>query len=139
MKISTRIIILLLLFITDFAFSQTVTQTVKGKVFDSETQTPLIGATVVVLDIYPLLGATTDLDGNYKISNVPIGRYNVKISYIGYEPTIVAEILVTSGKEVVISTGLKQSVTQMDEVTVKAYSRKDKPINTIFISLLLHI
>jgi hypothetical protein len=131
MKIATSTIILLLLFITDIVFSQTVTQTVKGKVFDSETQTPLIGATVVILETIPLLGVTTDLDGNYKISNVPIGRYNFKISYIGYEPAIVSEILVTSGKEVVINTGLKQSVTQMGEVTVKAYSQKDKPINTM--------
>ncbi|MCJ7446216.1 MAG: carboxypeptidase-like regulatory domain-containing protein [Bacteroidales bacterium] len=49
MKSVTSILILLLLLITDTVFSQTVTQTVKGKVFDNETQTPLIGATVVVL------------------------------------------------------------------------------------------
>jgi len=46
MKIASSTIILLLLLITEIVFSQTVTQTVKGKVFDNETQTPLIGATV---------------------------------------------------------------------------------------------
>lgn len=131
MKGVISILILLLLLITDIVSPQVVIQTVKGKVFDSETQTPLIGATVMVLGTSPLLGMATDLDGNYKISNVPVGRYNIQISYIGYDPAIVPEILVTSGKEVVLNTGLKQSVNQINEVTVKAYTRKDIPLNAM--------
>ena len=68
MKSPASILILLLLRITDIVFSQTVTQTVKGKIFDNETQIPLIGATVVILGTNPLLGGTTDLDGNYMSS-----------------------------------------------------------------------
>jgi hypothetical protein len=131
MKTTTRIFILILILLSKTGFSQTVTQSVRGSVFDNASQTPLIGATVVITETKPLLGASTDLDGSYKISNVPVGRYNIQISYIGYEPAIVPGILVTSGKEVVINTGLKQSVNQMNEVTVKAYSRKDIPLNTM--------
>jgi len=131
MKTATWIFIVILLSITKTGFSQTVVQSVRGLVFDNETQTPLIGATIVITGTKPLLGASTDLTGNYKISNVPLGRYNIQISYIGYDPAIVSEILVTSGKEVVINTGLKQSVNQINEVTVKAYLRKDIPLNTM--------
>jgi len=131
MKTVTKIIILFLLFNTRIGFSQTVVQSVRGIVFDNETQTPLPGATVVITGTKPLLGSSTDLTGSYKISNVPLGRYNIQISYIGYDPAIVSEILVTSGKEVVINTGLKQSFNQMNEVTVKAYTRKDIPLNTM--------
>jgi hypothetical protein len=131
MKTARRGLILILLFITGIGFSQTVVQSVRGLVFDNETQTPLIGATVVITGTKPLLGSSTDLTGNYKISNVPLGRYDIQISYIGYDPAIVSGILVTSGKEVVLNTGLKQSVNQMNEVTVKAYSRKDIPLNTM--------
>jgi hypothetical protein len=131
MKTVIRIFILILLFIPKTGFSQTVVQSVKGLVFDNETQTPLIGATVVITGSKPLLGASTDLTGNYKISNVPLGRYDIQISYIGYDPAIVPEVLVTSGKEVVLNTGLEQSVNQMNEVTVKAYTRKDIPLNTM--------
>jgi hypothetical protein len=131
MKAATRIIIVILLFTTNLGFSQPVLQTVRGVVSDNETQAPLIGATVVITGTNPLLGASTDLSGNYKISNVPLGRYNIQISYIGYDPAMVSEILVTSGKEVVINTGLKQSVNQINEVTVKAYTRKDIPLNTM--------
>ena len=106
-------------------------QNVKGTIYDIESNNPLIGATVMLLESNPPKGAATDLEGNYKIEKVPVGRYNIQISYVGYEPAIVSEVLVTSGKEVVINAGLKQSVTQMKDVTVKAYSQKDKPINTM--------
>ena len=131
MKTTTMIIILILFYNSEMAFSQTVLQTVRGLVYDNETQTPLIGATVVITGTNPLLGASTDLMGNYKIPNVPLGRFNIQISYIGYDQAIVSGILVTSGKEVVINTGLKQSVNQMSEVTVKAFSRKDIPLNAM--------
>lgn len=131
MKAAIRIFIVILIFTTNLGFSQTVVQSVKGLICDNETLTPLIGATVVITGTNPLLGASTDLTGNYKIPNVPLGRYNIQISYIGYDQAIVSGILVTSGKEVVINTGLKQSVNQMNEVTVKAYTRKDIPLNAM--------
>lgn len=124
-------LILIALLIAQTVFSQPVTQTIKGKILDNETQIPLYGATIVILDSDPLIGVITDFDGNFRIPNVAIGRYNLQISYVGYESAIIPEILVTSGKEVVINTALKQAFALMDEVTVKAYSRKDKPINSM--------
>ncbi|MCF8381442.1 MAG: TonB-dependent receptor [Bacteroidales bacterium] len=128
---TTAFLILASLLIGQNTFSQTLTQTLKGKILDNETQAPLLGATVVILNSDPLLGVITDFEGNYKISAVPLGRYNIQISYVGYEPAIVSEILVTSGKEVVINVGLTQSSTLMEELTIKAYSRKDKPLNSM--------
>lgn len=107
----------------------TLNQTIKGTVLDVETNTPLIGATVVVTNLNPVKGSTTDLDGNFKLEKVPIGRYNVQISYVGYEPKIISEILVTSAKEVIINVGLKQSLTQMKEVVVTV--NKAKPLNSM--------
>ena len=63
-----RIIFILLLFfnIPLTLLAQDITQTIKGTVFDDETSTPLIGATVVILESNPLIGTTTDLDGKFK-------------------------------------------------------------------------
>jgi hypothetical protein len=119
------------LLISFSANSQTLTQVIKGKVYDNETQVSLPGSNVVILGTNPLLGTATDKDGNYKIPGVPLGRYSIQISFLGYDPLIIPEIQVTSGKEVVINAALKQSLTQMDEVTVKAHSRKDIPLNTM--------
>ena len=111
--------------------AQNLTQTVKGKVVDNESQITLPGANVVMLGTNPLLGTITDTEGNFRIEGVPVGRYNVQISYLGYEPVIIPEVLVGSGKEVVINIGLKESVTQMGEVVIKANPKKDKPQNSM--------
>jgi hypothetical protein len=106
-------------------------QNIKGNIFDVESNNPRIGATVLLLDLNPPKGATTDLNGNYKIDKVPVGRYTLQISFVGYDPVIVTDIIVMSGKEVVNNVGLKQSVTQMKDVTVKAHYQKDRPMNTM--------
>jgi hypothetical protein len=90
--------LLILLFFSQTVFSQAITQTVKGEVTDNEIEVPLIETTVVVLGTNPLLGVTTDLSGNFKLTKVPIGRYNIQFNYMGYDPLIVSEVLVSSAK-----------------------------------------
>jgi len=131
MKIRIFFVFILLLSSPLILIAQEITQTIKGTIVDNETVNPLIGATVVIMESKPLLGSTTDINGKFKIEKVPIGRYNIQVSYLGYESAIVSEILVTSGKEVVINTGLKQSIKQINEVTIKGNSEKDKPLNTM--------
>jgi hypothetical protein len=112
-------------------YSQNITQVIRGKVYDNESQYPLPYATVAVLGTNPLLGTTSDDNGNFRMDDVPTGRYDIEVRCLGYEPAIISGVLVTSAKEVILSTGLKQAVTQMDEVTVKAYSKKDRPLNSM--------
>ncbi|HUW05845.1 MAG TPA: TonB-dependent receptor [Williamwhitmania sp.] len=123
-------VILLMLF-AGGAVAQPVAQVVKGKVVDGESQVSLPGANVVILDTDPVMGGVSDANGNFRIANVPVGRYNIQVSFVGYDPVIVPEILVTSGKEVVLNVNLRQSVAQLDGVTVKAQLRKDRPLNNM--------
>ncbi len=57
---------------------------ITGYVTDLETGEPLIGANVVLEGTS--LGSATDITGKFYIPNVPAGNYNLKASYIGYEP-----------------------------------------------------
>ncbi len=111
------------------ANSQNLTQVIKGNIVDVETQTTLPGATVVVLGTNPTLGTSTDINGNYRIENAPLGRYSIQVAFVGYEQVVIPEVLITSSKEVVINVGLKQSINHIQEVVVKAHTRKDKPMN----------
>ncbi len=104
-------------------------QTIKGKVYDVESTSPLIGATIAVIGTKPLKGGITDEQGNFRIEKVPVGRYDVQISYVGYIPKIIPEVLFTTGKEVVINTGLKQAVTSLKDVYIKYSFQKDQPLN----------
>jgi hypothetical protein len=113
------------------ASAQTLTQTVKGRVYDNESQMSLPGANVVIMGTNPLIGAAADSGGRFKVKNVPIGRYNIQVTFMGYNVVTIPEVYVGSGKEIVLNIGLKQSVNQMDEVTVNGNARKDKPLNSM--------
>ncbi|HZB12936.1 MAG TPA: TonB-dependent receptor [Chryseolinea sp.] len=110
-------------------FSQTLTQTVRGKIVDQESRTSLPGANVVVLDSDNRLGSTTDADGNFRIDNVPVGRISLVITFIGYEDKVLPNILVTSGKETVLDVVLKESLVMMEAIEIKADKDKSEIAN----------
>jgi len=96
---------------------------------DKNTQTPLPGAAVILLNTSPILGATTDINGKFRIEKVPVGRYDVKASYMGYETGIMRELLVSSGKEVVINFELPESANLLNIVEISASDNKKNAIN----------
>jgi len=113
------------------SFSQNITQTVKGKIFDKTTQETLIGATIILLNSDPLVGTTTNMDGEFSLENVPIGRQSIKISMIGYEPYFANELLISSGKQVILNVDLYEMVTELNEVVIIPKRNKEKPINSM--------
>lgn len=118
----------LLLLQISFAAIAQQTQTVFGKITDEAAQTPLIGATVVLMSD-PSIGTVTDEYGQYRLQNVPLGRQSFKISYTGYEDRVIPDIIVTAGKEVALNIPLVEAVRNMDEVVV-VYDRSKDPNNT---------
>ncbi len=56
---------------------------IRGKVTDLTNGEALIGANVIVVGTS--LGAATDVNGEYSVSNLSAGTYQVKASYIGYQ------------------------------------------------------
>jgi hypothetical protein len=109
----------------------TLTQTVRGTIRDANVKIPLVGATIIVEGIEPIMGTTADSDGKFRLERVPVGRQNFKVSYIGYETFTLSEILVGSGKEIVLEIGLKESSQILGEVVVKASTSKDRPANSM--------
>ncbi|NND32363.1 MAG: TonB-dependent receptor, partial [Saprospiraceae bacterium] len=110
-------------------YAQNHQQNFRGRVFDQESLTPLIGANVTIENGDPNLGTSTDIDGEFSIPNVPIGRNNIVVTYLGYEPTILGNVLFTTGKEVVLEIPMTESLVEMQEIVVKANSEKSAPLN----------
>lgn len=121
--------LLIMAFLPTVALSQTITQTIKGNVFDVQTKETLIGATIFIVDSEPLLGSSADINGNYTINRVPLGRHSIQVNYIGYESVIIPEILVTSAREVVVDIGLRKSVTEMNALVVTPEIMKNRPFD----------
>ena len=109
--------------------AQTLTQTIRGTVMDQESNFPLPGVYVIVIDSDPQLGTVTDQDGHFRLDNLPIGRYNLKIASMGYEERILPDIMIGSGKEVILNIDLRESLLQMEEVVVTAKTSKSEPNN----------
>ena len=127
--LSKLLLMSLLCLLSQLSLAQQHTQTIRGQVIDKDTQMPLIGATIAVQDNGDLNGTVTDFDGNFKLENVPVGRRDIAISYLGYEPIVLNSIMVTSGKELVLNIDMIESAVAMQEVVVKAELDKAETLN----------
>lgn len=130
MKNSKAIIITILGILTSIV-SLAQDQTVKGIILDAQAEYPLIGATIQLVGSDPVQGAIADVDGKFRIENVPVGRQTFAVTYIGYKSITLPNVLVTSGKEVILRVLLEESVEKLQEVVVTADADKDLPINDL--------
>ena len=108
--------------------SQTATQTIRGHVCDVASGEPMIGVTITV-ENGSTLATVSDTDGNFVINNVPVGRHAVRATFIGYEPVLLKEQLVSSGKELVLTLRMCENVAELGEVVVKPRVNKQLPLN----------
>lgn len=122
---------LLLFFISISVSAQTFTQTIRGKVVDTDSKSPLPGASIVVLNTDTFLGAATDNEGKFRLDNVPVGRTNIKISFIGYEDKVISNLILSSGKETVLQIELREQAFTADAVEVIAERDKTKANNDL--------
>jgi hypothetical protein len=110
------------------SFSQEITQTIRGVIIDKQSQSPLPGAIIQVLNANPPLGASADEKGEFRIQNVPIGRLQLKVNMIGYRERYIT-IILNAGKESVSNIELEENVVQSQEVVVTAGQDKTQTNN----------
>lgn len=94
------------------------TGTIAGYVTSTMSAQPLVGAIVRVVDTE--LGAMTDNTGKFIIKDVPVGRVNLKFSYVGYLNFTQPDIQVVSNKTINVDVHLTEAVVEGQEITVKA-------------------
>ena len=109
--------------------AQEVTQTVRGRIVDKDSQIPLIGATVVVIGSDPIIGSVTDENGAFRLTKVPIGRVSLKVTYIGYEDRTIPNLLVSSAKEEIVNVDLTESINKLDEIVIVDDFSKTEALN----------
>lgn len=103
------------------SFAQNNTQTLRGTIVDKHSQSPIIGATVQIASLQ--LAAMTDSTGNYSISMLPPDRYEVKVTFMGYKTIVLPNVVVTSGKEIILDLAMEEELNQLSEVTVKGTNK----------------
>ncbi|MCE7926059.1 MAG: TonB-dependent receptor [Haliscomenobacteraceae bacterium CHB4] len=121
----------ILLLLTDPLSAQNYTQTLKGTVLDKAVKTPLIGATVALISADPQRGAMTDVDGRFRLTDVPVGKHTLRITYLGYKEAVSANVTVNSGKETELIIEMEEDFLQAKEVVIRAGLEKQKPLNEL--------
>lgn len=107
------------------------TGVIKGKILDKQSESPLMGATIELLNTEDTIGVVSDIDGRFILRDVPLGRKTIKVSYIGYESTTLPNLEVTSGKDVSITILLLEAFEQLDEIVVSSNTNKDRALNKL--------
>ena len=106
----------------------TQAETLRGTVKDAITGEPLIGATVKIVELENA-AAIADIDGKYQINLSKGGRYTIEANYVGYEPSVTKEILISGAKEVVLDITLRENSTELKEVVVRPRVNKEATVN----------
>lgn len=114
-------IIFLFCFLPLLSFAQNNTQTIRGNITDKLSQSPLIGAAIQLTTLK--MGSISDSLGNYSLTAIPPDRYEIKISCFGYKTLIIPNVIVTSGKEVILDIALEEDFKQLNEVVVKGENK----------------
>lgn len=95
------------------------TQAIRGRVLDADTRITIPGAMIRVMQSDSVItGAITDPEGLFRIEMVPVGRYTIDVSYTGYKPTAIADVIVTSAKEIVLEIELAEAAEKIKEVVI---------------------
>ena len=125
MKKFNFIIYALVVIITLNAQSDRVSGKIRGRVVDSTSKNPLAGANVLVLPVGSGRGTMTNENGEFVLPNLMTGRYNVKVSYMGYASTTIQDIDVSPGGTTEILFSLTIEAIEGQEVNVVAESMEN--------------
>lgn len=105
-----------------FATTAIAQQTgIKGIIADKTTKETLVGATVLIQGT--TTGSTTDLDGNYSITGLAPGSYNLVVSYISYKTQIVEKVKVVKNEMLQLNVDLEGNSVALEGVVISAKSK----------------
>jgi hypothetical protein len=126
--------LILLLFCTAALFAQPDMPkgSIKGKVLDIQTKTPLIGVNIYLKNTQT--GTTTDTEGIYELTNIPVGLINIVFSYIGYEQVTKTDIYVKPDRTTYLNIDMNPSAVELQDVVVtNGYfsELENKPVSTV--------
>ncbi|CAN5205913.1 TonB-dependent receptor [soil metagenome] len=113
-KVQVLLVLFAILFNSDFLLAQK--GTISGKIADGATREGIIGANVILEGTGQ--GASTDINGNYTISNIEPGDYTLVISYISYVTKKIQYVSVKTDEKKTINVVIDENTTQLAEIVV---------------------
>lgn len=115
---------LLLLLVSSFAFAQN--GIIKGKITNLKNNEAIPFATVIIQG--DTKGSTSDIDGNYEITGLEPGLYNLEASFIGFKTQRVFEIQVSNARVATADIQLEEAAVELEvaEVATSSFANKEE-------------
>lgn len=104
-----------------------LTQTIRGEVTDKASGKPLQYASVGLSG--STVGAITNSEGIFVLPNIPIGRHTILVSFVGYEATIIKEVMVSSAREVYLEIQMTEKVEELAGIVITPKVNKTESLN----------
>jgi len=121
-------ILIILIFFCALTFAATPVVnrgSLKGLVLDADTKEPLSGVNILVDGTK--YGAESDENGNFFISSIPVGSYNISYKMMGYKDVVKTGVFIKSEKAVYKNAEMNSSEMVLNEVSVSgAYFEEAK-------------
>lgn len=95
---------------------------IRGTVKDAETGQPLMGTNVVIQGT--MMGSATDENGEFIILNIPVGKYSLVATYMGYQKVTIGNIIVSENQTTFQNYSMPKKVLEGQEVVILA----EKPL-----------
>jgi Carboxypeptidase regulatory-like domain len=120
-----KLISIILLQILSFSvFSQSKLSSLSGTIVDKISKSQISTATIVIKADSSIYSGKSDENGRFIIKNIAPNRYEVVITYLGYNKMTIPNLLITSGKEEVLDIELEEKVAQVKEVVIKGRKKE---------------
>lgn len=99
---------------------------IQGVITNKFTNEPLPFVNVIIKGT--TMGASSDNNGRYKLTDLKPGFYNIEFSYLGFKKEIATEIQVTNSRPAVVNMQLEEDASMLEGVTIEAsaFTRKDE-------------
>ncbi|MBW3552756.1 MAG: SusC/RagA family TonB-linked outer membrane protein, partial [Gemmatimonadetes bacterium] len=96
---------------------------VRGSVTDAQTGQPISGAQVAIRGTG--IGTLTNSDGRYVLTNVPAGRLEIRVEYIGYSPQQ-QTVTVAAGESATVDFEMRVTAIQLEELVATGYAQQTR-------------
>lgn len=90
----------------------------EGKVKDKHSNEPLVGVNVVIIGTS--IGAATNDEGRFMISNIEAGTYSIRFSQVGYQPLIYHQVTIRPDLRTTVNVEMVQSAVELQAIEVTA-------------------
>ncbi len=113
-----RNLLILALIVCTSGYSHAQSGALKGKVVDQATKEPLPAATIQIVGT--AIGTSSTGNGEFILTGIPVGTYQVRVSLVGYEPVVVSDMIIAVARPADMVVSMHQSSIDIEGVEVSA-------------------